>query len=639
MNALKAIFQDQLTEAPKKQKDKQQSGYNSHLGWVFVCDRFNEKPKAIRTYRSLYSMASYTTYFTPNTFYRNDRREASALRWINAMSVDIDVKNGQNDHLTLPELLDRITEAGLETPSLIVKTPSGGFHGHWLFESPKRAFESVIKHFERIQRLIASAIQGDVQAVGAERWFRMPTEQNIVFQSETRISFDSLCDWYSIQMEEREEERKAVCVNASSVLSHPAIQKLLNGVEEGQRDNTCYTLALAFKAAGYDKTATERKLQEWNAKNAPAMRQIDIKRKVRSAFKPGAPVAPSSYWIRTLSGMAFTYQVWEEAKPRHERKYSHLSEWEEDILAYIRQRKGGKVTCSQRELCEEIRSSANRKQKISYSTLKRAISNLTEAGKLTKEVIGKGRGAVTTFTIQDQVKPFKTQSEASEESNKKPVKRNGANSNTLIDLVVGGAAIAPAPIVPKSSPVSITPTFSSPAPIPANVPDRFASALWNRGFRDGRFIFGAWGKVQLAFKAFSIPFKAIAASFDYLQLAVDAVGITVGEKGSNLHGNFQDQDGFYKYLYGTVKGLLANYRHEELQCFVEDIEGRSLPDLLDIRSDLEDQLHGDQCADREMVEEKLFELGSEISAAKRRLVKWQSRSSLFDSLQKYFEDE
>lgn len=93
-----------------------------------------------------------------------------------------------------------------------------------------------------------------------------------------------------------------------------------------------------------------------------------------------------------------------------------------------------------------------------------------------------------------------------------------------MDGVVGWQAPSlSSPARPKTKPdlpVDIFSTYSNsePAPIPANVPDRFVSALWNRGFKDGRFIFGAWGKVQLAFKAFEIPFKAIPLNPGYMQL-------------------------------------------------------------------------------------------------------------------------
>lgn len=430
MNAYRAIFRDQLTETPKKQSDKQQGGYNSHLGWVFVCNQFHEQPKAVRTYHSLFGATEAYTYYTPNTFYRNDQRHEGALRWLNAMVIDIDVKNGQNKGMIMPDVLDVVTTAGLPAPSLIVSTPSGGFHVYWFFNTAKRAFPKVITHYKRIQTTIAEVLKGDQQAVGAERWFRMPSADNTLYQSDNRVSFDDLCDWLSIYQEEGAEERKAVCVNATGLLQHPAVRRLLEGVSEGQRDNTCYTLALAFKASGYSEKEAEDRLKEWNQLNDPPMRQLEIKRKVKSAYKHGSPDGPSAYWIRLLSGMAFTYQTWEEAKPREERTYSHSHEWEQDVIRHLK-KQGGVVSGAQRKIALAIKSSSDESKSIPYATFKKVIDRLIKIGIITKKVDGKGRAAVTTLTLVqgNKIVPFKPKN--------KP-KNNGLNSNTFIDQVVGG---------------------------------------------------------------------------------------------------------------------------------------------------------------------------------------------------------
>ncbi|MDQ0862376.1 primase C-terminal domain-containing protein [Bacillus sp. V2I10] len=446
MNAYREIFGDQLTEAPKRQSERQQTGYNSHLGWVFVCNKFNEKPKAIRTFHSLYGAAEAYTYFTPNTFFRNDQRHAGALRWLNAMVIDIDVKNDQNESMILPDVLNLVSEAGLPVPSMVVSTPSGGFHVYWYYNCPKRAFPKVTELYKHVQAAIAEVMGGDIQAIGAERWFRMPTAANTLYQSDNRVSFDDLCDWLSIYHEECREEllkdRKSVCIGSGGLLGHAAIKKLLEGVSRGQRDNTCYTLALAFKASGYSESETEARLQEWNGLNEPAMNQIDVKRKVKSAFKKGSPGGPSSFWIRELSGMAFTYQTWEEAKPREERTYSHFNEWENDVINYLISA-GGEVCGGQRTIAQAIKSSSDRNKNIPYSTFKKVIDYLIQRGIVTKNVEGKGRSAVTTLQLvkQSKVVPFRP---------KNPSKKNGFNSITFIDQVVGGVSLSISADVPIS---------------------------------------------------------------------------------------------------------------------------------------------------------------------------------------------
>ncbi|AQT87068.1 hypothetical protein B1222_23870 (plasmid) [Paenibacillus larvae subsp. pulvifaciens] len=97
MNALRSIFKDQLTETPKRKSQKQHEGFNSHLGWVFVTNDCSQTPISVRTYHSLFDATNSYTYYTPNTFYRNDKREKGSLRWLNCLIVDIDAKNGHNE--------------------------------------------------------------------------------------------------------------------------------------------------------------------------------------------------------------------------------------------------------------------------------------------------------------------------------------------------------------------------------------------------------------------------------------------------------------------------------------------------------------------------------------------------------------
>ncbi|MED3821425.1 hypothetical protein, partial [Priestia aryabhattai] len=199
-------------------------------------------------------------------------------------------------------------------------------------------------------------------------------------------------------------------------------------------------------------------------------------------------------------------------------------------------------------------------------------------------------------------------------------------SNTIKDTVVGGTALplstGSSLALPKETltPVSL-PTYSTlskPAPIPGNVPSAFVSALSNRSFVDGRFIFRAWGKIQLAFKAFGITYHSIGATDDYLRLAVDAVGLTVGNKCSMIAGDFQGDESFLKYLFGTMKGLFANYRSDQITQFVEEIEDLGDITLSHVGMKLEDELKSARVVDRELVETKLAEIEREQSARQRR---------------------
>ncbi|MDD9309731.1 primase C-terminal domain-containing protein [Cytobacillus firmus] len=418
MEAYRELFQEQLTEAPKKMLQKTQDGYDTERGWVFVTNDF-VTTKAVRTYQTLFAISNKHTYFTPNTFYRNDKRNAGTLRWLNAFVIDIDVKNGQNEGLGLPDLLDRIESAGLPLPSMVVKTPSGGYHTYFYLDTPKRALPKVVNLFEMIQQQIAKEIGGDIQAVGAERWFRIPAQSNIVYRSETRVSFSDLCDWFSIQTEFEAEEQKRFSIQENGLLSHPAIIRIENGVSKGQRDNACYTLALAYKASGLTVQEAEQRLLMVNDNNEPPLTRIEVKRKVKSAYKASSPKGPSAFWIRELSGLPFTYRPMEGAKPREERKYSHIDEWKEDVLTYLKKHEGA-IIGSQRALAEEMG--------IPYSSFKEVIALLINENRITKLVEGKGRAAKTILNLTNIVllKP-----------KKKAQLFNGPNSNTFRDRGAG----------------------------------------------------------------------------------------------------------------------------------------------------------------------------------------------------------
>lgn len=131
------------------------------------------------------------------------------------------------------------------------------------------------------------------------------------------------------------------------------------------------------------------RLREWNEKLKDPMRILDVKRKVRSAFQ-GSKKGPAAAYIRMLSSMAFAYRPLESAKPREERKYSHMNEWAEDVLKYLADNHGT-IMGSQRQLSEEI--------DVPYSSFKIVLQQLQEARKIAIDVQGKGRGAKTTITL------------------------------------------------------------------------------------------------------------------------------------------------------------------------------------------------------------------------------------------------
>jgi hypothetical protein len=306
------------------------------------------------------------------------------------MVVDVDVKNGENDGLTLPDLLDRVKNAGLPLPSLVVQTPSGGFHVYWHYKKPIYATDKAIEVYHDIQRAVADEIGADHLAIGAERWFRLPRASNTVWTKGEPIQATELLDWMLINREEESLEPVGTTYQGD-LLKHPAFQLLLRGVSEGKRDHACYTLALALKKKEHTQDQALKFLLEWNQKNEPPMSEKRVYKKVYSAYR-GKYHAPSQAWVSQLTGIPFAYII-NKAKRREDRQRSHYDELEQDFLEALKKAKG-ELLGSQRKIAEELG--------MAYSSFKIVKTRLEEAGDIQVHVKRRGRGAKTIISLADQ---------------------------------------------------------------------------------------------------------------------------------------------------------------------------------------------------------------------------------------------
>ncbi|MMZ55017.1 hypothetical protein D1872_168530 [compost metagenome] len=399
-NAFWDLYHNQLTERPKRYEKAENRDHS--LGWVYLSNDC-KSAKAVRTYQTLFVLSEHYTYYTPNTFYRRDSRSQDTLRWLNAIVLDVDTKRGVNVGLCLPDLLDQIRSAGLPLPTMIVSTPSGGYHVYFVLDSPRKAFSNAVSTYNKLQLAIAKAIGADQQAIGAERYFRIPTKKNVIYRSERRVTFEELNDWYWINHEpqpKQENVRTGAWVQRG-LLQREAVQTLLQGVERGKRDNAAYTLALAYKAEGYDQADALDELLKWNDRLESPLPERIIQQKVGSAYKPGAPAGPTAEWIQYLSGVSFAHAAkWDAAKPRAERERSHYVEWAADVLDFLREQPDQQVTGSQRQLAASF--------SMSLSTFQQVVCYLVQTEKVILEVFGKGRAACTTLRLVCPKDPTKT---------------------------------------------------------------------------------------------------------------------------------------------------------------------------------------------------------------------------------------
>lgn len=427
---LRKIYGSQIPAVPKSHKSSG-SKHRSDYGWIYTspdCHTYT----SCRSYQTLFYQADSQVYYTPNTFSHRERRAQDTLRWLNAFVLDVDTKNGHNEGLILPDLLDRIDAAGLPHPSLVVRTPSGGYHVYFILNEPRKAYSNAVQRYQTLQRSMAEAIGSDLHAIGAERLFRIPNQQNIVFESDSRPSFGDLNDWYAMNVpKEREYTRSSrVYLGKQGLLQHPAFVRLLDGVEAGSRDCTAYTLALAYKVEGYAAADAEAELYAWNRRLTQPLSDQEIRKKIKSAYREGAKKGPKASIVTNLSGVTFYYgRMWEPAKPREIRKNSHFEEWAADIIESLRAIPGHEIADSQRRLAAYWG--------MSLSSFQKVVELLLDSKRVSVEVTGKGRSAKTILRL---IIEAPVPADAAEKRPRRAASQNVPSSNTLnvLEQVVGG---------------------------------------------------------------------------------------------------------------------------------------------------------------------------------------------------------
>ncbi|MDT3418174.1 hypothetical protein QO009_004099 [Brevibacillus aydinogluensis] len=400
-----------MNEKPRQRIRKVTGGriftYDKRRPWVFLGTK--ESMKAAATFSTLFNLiwdpSKDTTFYTPNSFYRNDIRRKSTVRWINALTIDIDVKPYQAP-LSVQDVLDRCEEIGLPYPTIIVSTPSGGFHITWVFDqstTPVRATFKTIALFEAIQYHVAADFKADLNAVGVERIFRTPSADNIRFFNPVSYPFQLFIDW---RQENHPYVPGEVVIRPSfkedSIMEHPAIRKLYNqDAVIGTRDRTCFTLVLAMKFSGYSEARALEEMETWYheccEKGGPEPFLLkDVYQKVRYVYSNKQLRGPGSEAVRELTGLPFTYALdniryFTLAKPRDQRKRVHFSEWKSDLLNLL-VKEEGKITGTIGDLAGRLA--------CPISTFKHILKELSNEG-----VIGvsstRGRNGSTTITLTE----------------------------------------------------------------------------------------------------------------------------------------------------------------------------------------------------------------------------------------------
>ena len=361
------------------------------------------------------------SHWTPNCYcygrYTDSSRQyveghsEDNLSQINCFVVDIDSKAMHAGELVLASY-----DAIRTFPTLILQTNSGYQLYYCLSKAAyvtKKSEYKVVKVAKMISQNIREALAKEIPGVdlGCNHFgiTRFPNEENIAyFDKEHVLNFDSWIQWSMKQTADKQEEektkQKVVLLDKKEYrqIDEPWFDLLLRNVKIiGQksvlgRNNTLFTLALAYYSSKKSYTACLYNLEQANENLDTPLKQSELERIIKSAYS-GKYQGASRDFIRELCQTWISEDItdkelfisrkgwWKFKKHREDRKYSHQYEWEEDLLNYLKEHSymyRPYVTITKKALIEEL--------KIPKTSLDKLLKKLISENRLFMKV-KKGR--------------------------------------------------------------------------------------------------------------------------------------------------------------------------------------------------------------------------------------------------------
>ena len=339
-------------------------------------------------------------YVTLSAFWRESGgRTKENLRWICALALDFDSVNSK-EKLCKYKLSLKIADKGLPPASMIVRTPSGGLH-IWWFVKPIRATKKAVILFEALQQSLAIDLGADQLAVGAERLWRLPTSNNVLYSNKKTYKLSVFKKWRNenrpADMPAPRSENKQFFFR-KGLVNNSGIQKMLKGVKAGIRNNSCFSCAVAFLMSGYDRFETEKLLLDWNKKNSPPLPEQEVLKCISSACK-GLIKDTRHYYnamrykVKMITGEQIKYTTITPPKKREDRKRSHIREWIEDIKKLVKKR-GGVLALKQTQLAQLLNAPMR--------SIRAAIKELKNSGELFIFVKKQGPKSITIIISNEK---------------------------------------------------------------------------------------------------------------------------------------------------------------------------------------------------------------------------------------------
>lgn len=285
------------------------------------------------------------------------------LRQINQIFIDIDSKDNDINVLVL-----EFNNLGV-IPTYIIETPRG-YQVFWVLETPGyvNSTHKVISVLKNVRaNLVKFAQEQGYQVDSGANCFgvsRFPTSENVIFNIRTEYSIANLIavsKELSHKLGQNNMTLHSMKVKAPQNTSNKRQidsewyqllftqgAKILGKKGCYGRDNAIFTMSLANYSSGSPYEVALGKMLEWNCRLDNPLTDQVVEQKVKSAYSGNYQAAAEEYaqnlietYISNEAGSLFsrTPAYWHKfKKARVERKYSHLKEWRDDLIAYIKKK-------------------------------------------------------------------------------------------------------------------------------------------------------------------------------------------------------------------------------------------------------------------------------------------------------------
>lgn len=391
----------------------------------------NSRGVVLTSQEAIFENENKFTHWTPNVFsygtYVDEARSVvkghceENLQQINTFVIDFDRLPGEK--LEAQDILDVAVDFEL-IPTLLLETP-GGFQAYFILEkawyiSSKNNYQSIEvakRVSENLRKAFAEKLDSVDQTCNHFGIARIPRTDNIAFYYPTLThDIQQLIQWsmkYQPSKTKKPAHLHALEQKAMVQVKEKWVQLLINNPNivgaKGRfgRNNAIFTLSLAYFSSGIDQERCFDDMDQFNSALCKPLTNRELSKIVKSAYTGRYKGASKQYvqellatWgLDSLSeGELFTQKrtTWYKfKKERHERKQSHLSEWKEDILAYLESqsyRYRPEVKLTKTELQAAI---VFNNKSIPKRSLDMALKELQQEGKLfIKVTAGRGGGLV-----------------------------------------------------------------------------------------------------------------------------------------------------------------------------------------------------------------------------------------------------